>query len=157
MFYSYVESPVGNILIAADEEGLKHVIFPTGKNAIKPSRDWIRDDAKLSEARQQFQDYFDGKRKSFDLKLSPSGTPFQKDVLDALQHIPYGETCSYADIAKAIGRPKACRAVGAANGRNPLSIVIPCHRVIGASGDLTGFGGGLSTKKVLLELEKKFK
>ncbi len=157
MFYSYVDSPVGQILIAGDEEGLKHVIFPTGKNAIKAPRDWIRDDEQLVEARRQLAEYFEGKRKDFDLKLAPTGTPFQQAVLQALRDIPYGQTRSYADIARAVERPKAYRAVGAANGRNPLSIVIPCHRVIGASGSLTGFGGGLTTKKVLLDLEQKFK
>ena len=98
-------------------------------------------------------EYFAGERKRFDLPLKPSGTEFQLRVLEELQRIPYGETASYADVARRIGKPKALRAVGAANGRNPLPIVIPCHRVIGSSGDLTGFGGGLATKQALLRLE----
>ena len=153
MFYSYVQSPVGDILLVADDEGLRQVNFPTAKRPVEPDPDWVRDDEKLSDARTQLTEYFQGNRKEFDLKLVMSGTPFQQDVLHALQHIPYGETRSYADIARMVGRPKAVRAVGGANGRNPLSIVIPCHRVIGSSGELTGFGGGLPVKKALLDLE----
>ncbi|MBP9853400.1 MAG: methylated-DNA--[protein]-cysteine S-methyltransferase [Candidatus Omnitrophica bacterium] len=156
MYFSYVNSPVGDILIAGDEEGLKQVNFSTGKRKTNAASDWIRDDGKLKEAREQIQAYFKGQLKEFKLKLCPNGTAFQKDVLKALQKIPYGATRSYSDIANAVGKPKACRAVGGANGRNPLAIVIPCHRVIGASGDLTGFGGGLSTKKILLDLEKRY-
>lgn len=154
MYFSYVDSPVGDLLIAGDHEGLKQVNFPAGKNKTRPAKDWERDDLKLKDAREQLKAYFKGDLKKFKLKLAPDGTPFQKDVLNALQAIPYGETRSYMDIARAVGRPKACRAVGGANGRNPLAIVIPCHRVIGASGELTGFGGGLPVKKVLLDLEK---
>jgi len=157
MKFSYVSSPVGQILIAGDQEGLKHVIFPTGKNAIKAPSNWVRDDDFLKDVSDQLTAYFAGERTSFDLKLAPTGTSFQRSVLEALLDIPYGQTRSYAEIAQAVGRPKAYRAVGSANGRNPLSIVIPCHRVIGASGALTGFGGGLETKKVLLDLEKKYK
>lgn len=154
MYYSYVSSPVGDILLVADDEGLRSVNFPTAKRPVHPEPDWVRDDGKLADAREQFAAYFRGELKEFDLKLVLDGTPFQQDVLRALQQIPYGETRSYADIARMIGRPKAVRAVGGANGRNPLSIVIPCHRVIGASGELTGFGGGLPVKKALLELEQ---
>lgn len=156
MYFSYVDSPVGDLLIAGDAQGLKQVNFPTGKNKTKPAKDWERADLKLKDAREQLKAYFKGELKKFKLKLAPDGTPFQKDVLNALQAIPYGETRSYMDIARAVGRPRACRAVGGANGRNPLAIVIPCHRVIGASGELTGFGGGLPVKKVLLDLEKKY-
>ena len=155
MYYSYVESPVGDILIAGDEKGLRLVNFPTGKMKRAIESDWEENNRALKEPIKQLKEYFAGNRKTFDLKLAPDGTEFQLSVLKALQKIPYGETCSYGDIAKKIGRPKASRAVGAANGRNPLSIVIPCHRVIGQNGDLTGFGGGLKTKKVLLELEQK--
>lgn len=156
MYFSYVDSPVGEIMIAGDDEGLKQVHFPTGKTQKKPAADWIRNDRQLGEAREQLAAYFKGERKQFTLKLAPDGTPFQRDVLNALLDIPYGETRSYAQIARVVGRPNACRAVGGANGRNPLAIVIPCHRVIGAAGGLTGFGGGLSAKKVLLDLEKKY-
>lgn len=154
MYYSYVESPVGDILLVADDEGLRSVNFPTAKRPVHPDPDWVRDDHKLADAREQFTAYFRGERKEFDLKLVLDGTPFQQDVLRALQQIPYGETRSYADIARMVGRPKAVRAVGGANGRNPLSIVIPCHRVIGSSGKLTGFGGGLKVKQTLLDLEQ---
>ncbi len=107
----------------------------------------------FKQAEDQLNEYFEGERQRFDLKMKPSGTPFQLSVLAALQEIPFGQTTSYRNIAESIGRPKAVRAVGAANGRNPLPIVIPCHRVIGADGSLTGFGGGLAAKSFLLNLE----
>ena len=154
MKYSYIDSPIGRLLLAGDDEGLKLLSFPSGKMTQHPQADWQKDDAALSEVRKQLTEYFAGKRKQFDLKLAPQGTEFQLAVLKALQKIPYGKTSSYAELARRIGRPKAVRAVGAANGRNPLPIIIPCHRVIGADGSLTGFGGGLPTKKKLLQLEK---
>ncbi len=153
MFYRNIESPIGQLLLAGDESGLKIIGFPQGKGRVDADASWeCRTDC-LSDVESQLLEYFDGKRDSFDLKLAPTGTPFQLAVLDALQTIPYGETRSYLDIARQIDRPAAVRAVGAANGRNPLPIVIPCHRVIGADGSLTGFGGGLETKLFLLELE----
>jgi methylated-DNA-[protein]-cysteine S-methyltransferase len=118
-----------------------------------PEPEWIYKELPFANARQQLTEYFAGKRKDFDLPLSLRGTEFQLRVLEELKTIPYGETTSYGDIAKRIGRPKAVRAVGAANGRNPIPIIVPCHRVIGSSGDLTGFGGGLDTKTALLRLE----
>jgi methylated-DNA-[protein]-cysteine S-methyltransferase len=118
-----------------------------------PQPEWIYNERPLAKARQQLTEYFAGERKDFDLPLSLRGTEFQLLVLEELKTIPYGETTSYGDIAKRIGRPKAVRAVGAANGRNPIPIIVPCHRVIGSSGDLTGFGGGLDTKTALLRLE----
>lgn len=111
----------------------------------------------LKKAFTQLEEYFSGERKTFDLPLNPKGTDFMLKDWDALQTIPYGETCSYKDIAEKIGNPKACRAVGLANNRNPISIVIPCHRVIGANGKLIGYGGGLPIKQYLLELEQKYK
>ena len=119
----------------------------------EPEDDWIFSEKPFADAREQLTAYFAGERKSFDLNLKPGGTEFQMQVLDELQKIPYGTTTSYGDIAKRIGRPKAVRAVGAANGRNPIPIIIPCHRVIGSSGDMTGFGGGIPTKEALLRLE----
>ena len=119
----------------------------------EPEPDWIYSEKPFADARQQLREYFAGDRKSFDLDLNPGGTEFQLQVLDELQKIPYGTTTSYGDIAKRIGRPKAVRAVGAANGRNPIPIIIPCHRVIGSSGDMTGFGGGIPTKEALIRLE----
>jgi methylated-DNA-[protein]-cysteine S-methyltransferase len=153
--YRYVNSPIGEILVAGDDEGLRFIGFPEGKGRIEPEADWIRSDRSFADATRQLKEYFAGKRKAFDLELSPSGTRFQLTVLDALQRIPYGETRSYADIARAVGNPRAVRAVGAANGRNPLPIVIPCHRVIGSDGSLTGFGGGIETKRFLLDLERR--
>lgn len=119
----------------------------------EPEPDWIYKEQPFNAARQQLTEYFDGTRKDFDLPLRLTGTEFQLLVLEELRRIPYGETTSYGDIAQRIGNPKAVRAVGAANGRNPLPIIVPCHRVIGSSGDLTGFGGGLDTKEALLRLE----
>jgi methylated-DNA-[protein]-cysteine S-methyltransferase len=153
MYYSYCDSPVGSILLAGDEDGLKLIGFQTEKMAESPDRDWIEDHSVFEQARQQLADYFKGELKEFTVKLAPHGTPFQLKVLAALGRIPYGQTCSYSDLAREIGHPKAARAVGAANGRNPLPIIIPCHRVIGSSGDLVGFGGGLPVKRFLLNLE----
>jgi methylated-DNA-[protein]-cysteine S-methyltransferase len=119
----------------------------------EPEPDWIFNEKQLAEACRQLRQYFAGERREFDLPLKLDGTEFQVSVLRALQDIPYGETVSYGDIAKKIGHPRAVRAVGAANGRNPLPIVVPCHRVIGSTGELTGFGGGLDTKEALLRME----
>jgi methylated-DNA-[protein]-cysteine S-methyltransferase len=141
------------LLLAGDDAGLAVIGFPKGSMRRNPEPDWIFNERKLATARRQLREYFAGKRREFDLPLHLSGTEFQVSVLKALQEIPYGETVSYGEIARRIGRPKAVRAVGAANGRNPLPIVVPCHRVIGSTGDLTGFGGGLDTKEALLRLE----
>jgi methylated-DNA-[protein]-cysteine S-methyltransferase len=153
MLYRYIESPIGRLLLAGDEEGLKIIGFPEGKGRVAVEADWEHSGDCLLEVELQLLEYFDAKRQVFDLQLAPTGTAFQLEVLDALQTIPYGETRSYLDIARQIERSDAVRAVGAANGRNPLPIVIPCHRVIGADGSLTGFGGGLETKLFLLQLE----
>lgn len=153
MYYCYMDTPIGELLLAGDDDGLGLVGFPQGKMRHDPGPDWIFNEKPFAAARQQLEEYFAGERKDFDLPLHLSGTDFQVQVLQELQRIPYGETTSYGDIAKRIGRPKAMRAVGAANGRNPIPIIVPCHRVIGSSGDLTGFGGGLDTKEALLRLE----
>ena len=153
MYYCYFETPIGDLLLAGNEDALHMIGFPEGSMRREAEADWIYSDKPFAEARRQLGAYFAGELQSFDLKLSANGTEFQLQVLDELQKIPYGTTASYGDIAKRIGRPKAVRAVGAANGRNPLPIIIPCHRVIGSSGDLTGFGGGIPTKKALLRLE----
>ena len=152
MQYRYMDSPLGRLLIAGDAAGLHLVGFPAGKS-VEPAPDWVHDEDVCAEAVHQLGEYFAGQRQSFSLALCPTGTDFQVAVLEALQQIPFGATCSYADIAQAIGRPKAVRAVGAANGRNPLPIIIPCHRVIGSNGSLTGFGGGLPAKQWLLAHE----
>ncbi|MDP6994514.1 MAG: methylated-DNA--[protein]-cysteine S-methyltransferase [Woeseiaceae bacterium] len=153
MYYCYLETPIGDLLLGGDDEGLAVVGFQEGSMRLEPESDWIFNEKPFLEARRQLDEYFAGKRRDFDLPLKPTGTEFQLQVLEELQKIPYGITCSYRDIAERIGRPKAVRAVGAANGRNPIPVIIPCHRVIGASGDLTGFGGGLPAKEALLRLE----
>jgi len=153
MYYCYLDTPIGELLLAGDDDALCLVSFPEGSMRRDPDPDWIYNEKPFTLARQQLTEYFAGERREFDLPLKLSGTEFQMSVLHALQHIPYGETTSYAEIAERIGRPKAVRAVGAANGRNPLPIIVPCHRVIGSHGELTGFGGGLDTKEALLRLE----
>jgi methylated-DNA-[protein]-cysteine S-methyltransferase len=153
MYYCYLNTAIGDLLLAGDDDALTLVSFPEGSMRREPDPDWIYAEKPFVKARKQLTEYFDGKRRDFDLALRPNGTEFQLAVLDALRQIPYGTTVSYRDIAERVGRPKAVRAVGAANGRNPIPIIIPCHRVIGSSGDLTGFGGGLPTKKALLRLE----
>lgn len=153
MYYCYLDTPIGELLLAGEDGALAMIGFPKGSMRRTPEPDWIFNEKPLATARTQLTEYFAGTRREFDLPLALSGTEFQVSVLQALQDIPYGETVSYGDIAKRIGRPKAVRAVGAANGRNPIPIVVPCHRVIGSSGDLTGFGGGLDTKEALLRLE----
>jgi len=153
MYYCYLDTPIGELLLAGDDDGLYQVGFPKGSMRREPHADWIFNEGRLQEARRQLSEYFAGERRNFDLPVQLTGTEFQVRVLEALREIPYGETVTYGDIAKRIGRPKAVRAVGAANGRNPLPIVVPCHRVIGSTGDLTGFGGGLDTKEALLRHE----
>lgn len=153
--YTYLDSPVGPLLLAGRGETLISIGFPEGRMAMVPDPSWARDDAAFDLARRQLDEYFAGRRQRFELDLAPQATPFQARVLAALVQIPYGETRSYKEIAATIGQPKAVRAVGGANGSNPLPIVIPCHRVIGSGGQLTGFGGGLDTKRYLLDLERR--
>ncbi len=149
-----IDSPVGPLFVAASDEGLRAIEFRENKHPVKRDGDWREgDNAVLRKVHKQLDEYFAGKRRAFDLPLSPTGTEFQRKVWTTLATIPYGETISYAQLAARIGKPSAMRAVGAANGRNPLPIVLPCHRVIGADGSLTGFGGGLPTKQFLLKLE----
>ncbi len=151
--YTWMESPVGRLLLAGTD-ALSLIAFSRGPKRVEPKADWEPSDAPfLCQAAAQIEEYFTARRRKFDLDLRPTGTPFQLEVLDALATVPYGETRSYGEIAAQIGKPSAVRAVGAANGRNPLPIVLPCHRVIGSDGSLTGFGGGLETKRYLLELE----
>jgi methylated-DNA-[protein]-cysteine S-methyltransferase len=151
--YTYMKSPAGTILLARTEAGITHIQFEEGKYPVRPRDSWRREEKPLLEAVDQLRAYFDGRRFRFDLPLAPAGTPFQQRVWDALRRIPCGETRSYGEIAKAIDFPTGSRAVGAANGRNPIAIVIPCHRVIGANGALTGYAGGLRIKKALLDHE----
>jgi len=154
MLHAHMDSPVGPLLLAADDDALHLIEFDSPRHPFTRGSDWREgDNAVLRDTRRQLGEYFAGTRRDFDLPLAPRGTEFQRDVWLALRRIPYGETISYAQLATRIGKPSAMRAVGAANGRNPLPIVVPCHRVIGADGSLTGFGGGLPTKQFLLSLE----
>lgn len=154
---THVETPIGPLLVAASAAGLVAIEFQETHHPV-PRRGaaWVAGDHPLLErSSRQLEEYFSGARRSFDLPLAPDGTAFQRQVWQSLAAIPYGETISYAELAARVGRPRASRAVGAANGRNPLPIVLPCHRVIGADGSLTGFGGGLPTKRFLLDLERR--
>lgn len=155
MSYTRMKSPVGPLLLAGDEGGLRLVHFATGRRPMSPRREWIEDRAPFKEAIRQLGAYFAGQLQDFDLPLVLDGTEFQLLVWNNLRKIPYGETVSYGQLARRIGSPEAARAVGLANGSNPIPIIIPCHRVIGSNGDLTGFGGGLPVKKKLLALESR--
>lgn len=156
LLQSHCPSPLGEVLLAATEHGLAGVWFVKGQQHMPDTNGWQTHNAHptLKAAAQQLLEYFNGQRHTFDMPLHATwGTPFQRDVWQALQHIPYGHTSTYGDIARDIGNPKAVRAVGAAIGQNPHSIIVPCHRVLGANGSLTGFAGGLDRKKYLLALE----
>jgi methylated-DNA-[protein]-cysteine S-methyltransferase len=155
LFYSWFESPFGLLLLAGSNDGLRLVSFGGGKRQKGVDPEWRQDDSTFVEVVRQLQSYFAGERKIFDLPLALQGTEFQKRVWTALRKIPYGETVSYKELAGTVGSPKAVRAVGAANGANPIPIIIPCHRVIGNDGSLTGFGGGLPLKRKLLQLESQ--
>ena len=152
--YDEMDSPVGMLRLVADRDGLRDIWFEHERHPKPAYAGWVRAPASLRFARMQLDEYFAGKRQHFELPLHPVGTAFQLMVWQALRRIPYGVTISYAELARRIGKPQAMRAVGAANGRNPLPIVVPCHRVIGADGSLTGFGGGLPIKRHLLDLEQ---
>lgn len=154
ILYSRIESPVGDLLLVADEDALRVIEFRDPRHPITHSPAWREGrNAVMREATKQLAAYFRGALQQFALPLSPQGTEFQQTVWRTLAGIPYGKTISYGELARRVGKPSAMRAVGAANGRNPLPIVLPCHRVIGADGSLTGFGGGLPTKQYLLTLE----
>jgi methylated-DNA-[protein]-cysteine S-methyltransferase len=148
-----MQTPVGKLLLAGEEEALYQVHFQAGTHPMQPETDWEQSERPFREVIRQLKAYFTGKPTRFDLPLKPEGTEFQLKVWRALRGIPYGKTWSYGELARRIGKPTASRAVGAANGQNPLPIIVPCHRVIGADGSLTGFGGGLTIKQKLLELE----
>jgi len=153
--YKIIDSPVGKLKLVASDKGLAGVLWERENTRPVPLSEAVEDKQHpvLVETEQQLGEYFAGKRKTFSIALDLRGTQFQKDVWEALLAIPIGETRSYGQLAKQLGNPRATRAVGAANGRNPVSIIVPCHRVIGSSGKLTGFGGGLETKAHLLSLE----
>lgn len=152
-WYAELKSPVGVLLLESDGDALTRIRLPEEKYEKDDSVERVRNPALFKDAAAQLNAYFRGERTTFDLPLAPGGTPFQQDVWNELQKIPLGETISYAELAERVGRKGSFRAVGAANGRNPLPIVIPCHRVIGSNGKLTGYAGGIEAKKKLLELE----
>jgi methylated-DNA-[protein]-cysteine S-methyltransferase len=152
--YTNIPSPIGELLLTTDGEAISGLYIQDGLAAVEPDAGWRRDDGAFADARAQLGEYFAGERAEFDLPLAPDGTEFQRRVWDELRAIPYGETRSYAEIAREVGRPQAVRAVGTANGSNPLAIVIPCHRVIASDGSLGGYGGGLALKAKLLAMEQ---
>ncbi len=154
-FFRYIKSPVGRLFLAGDGVTLTDLRFARGSSAGLKRSGYVETGDLFNEAIKQLESYFRGELKSFDLTLEPEGTAFQKAAWEELRKIPYGETITYGEQARRMGRPKACRAVGGANGRNPISIIIPCHRVVGSGGDLTGFGGGLDIKRKLLTLERE--
>jgi methylated-DNA-[protein]-cysteine S-methyltransferase len=150
MFYTWMDSPIGKLLLAADDAGLRHIMFEPGS----APHEWRESSPPLRETTRQLRAWFAGELHEFQLPLAPAGPMFHQSVWRELCNIPYGETISYGEIARRIGSPNASRAVGRANGANPIPIVIPCHRVIGSNGKLTGYGGGLPRKQLLLELER---
>ena len=154
--YWFHRSPLGSLLLVGHNGILEQLHFPNQKVQHLIADDWIETSAPFTAAILQLDQYFDGTRHEFDVPLAPRGTAFQRNVWQALQNIPFGRTASYSDIATIVGNPKGCRAVGMANAKNPIPIIIPCHRVIGKNGTLTGFGGGIETKQFLLDLEQKY-
>ena len=149
--YTTMQSPLGELLLTAEDGVLTGLFMPAEAHEPPPGAE--RGDRGFATVRRQLEEYFAGRRRAFDVVLAPPGTAFQQRVWDELQRIDYGQTISYAELAARIGRPTAIRAAGAANGANPISILIPCHRVIGSDGSLTGYGGGLEAKRALLDLE----
>jgi len=161
IFYAFMETPIGKLLVASSEKGLVRIMFPHKEKVDSvsllkkeyPEETLVEDREKNLSVIEQLEEYFDGSRTVFSLPLDIRGTEFQKSVWDTLKKVPYGETRSYGEIARSIGKSKAARAVGNANRKNPIPIVIPCHRIIGSDGSMTGFRGGIPLKKKLLELE----
>lgn len=151
--FATVDSPIGELLLTGDGRALHGLWMQDAGRPRRPGPGWRRGDAAFAAVREQLAEYFAGERTAFDLPLAFAGTAFQQLVWAALREIPYGETMSYGELARRLGKPDAARAVGLANGRNPIAVIVPCHRVIGADGSLTGFGGGLERKRLLLELE----
>jgi len=151
--WTRVPSPIGDLILVAEDGALREIRFTAGTRPEGPPDDAEEDPRPLERVAGQLREYFAGVRREFDVPLAPQGTPFQRRVWDALLEVGYGRTATYADIARAIDHPRSVRAVGLANGRNPIPIIIPCHRIIGSDGSLTGYGGGLAIKRKLLELE----
>ena len=155
MKYTYIDSPIGALLVTRDEGGVTGLDLPAARYPRRIGDDWERDDAAFDDVRTQLNEYFAGTRQQFDLPLNAQGNAFQRAVWQTLSEIPYGETTSYGKVAASIGHPDGARAVGVANGQNPIPIIVPCHRVIGADGSLTGYGGGLPAKRWLLDHEAR--
>jgi methylated-DNA-[protein]-cysteine S-methyltransferase len=154
VFFARIPSPIGPLLVLSDGAALTGLYMDPHKYGPSLDPTWIEDEARLRGAREQLDAYFAGRLARFDVPLAPRGTEFQKAVWHELTTIPFGSTTTYREIAKAIGRPEAVRAVGAANGRNPISIIVPCHRVVGSDGSLVGYAGGIALKRRLLDLER---
>ena len=154
-YYDTFQSPQGGMLLLADDEGLAGVFFDRQKHHPGKQADWKKhpDDKFLRQAKRELAEYFAGKRTRFDVALSPAGTPFQRTVWKAISSVRFGETISYGELARRAGHPGSARAAGAATGRNPIGIIVPCHRIMGANGSLTGYAGGLERKRALLALE----
>ena len=153
MQYRKIDTPIGPLMLAGEDAGLRFLVFGNGRREVRPDPEWEPDRGLLKEPIRQLELYFRGKLRDFAVTVAPQGTDFQQSVWSQLQQIPYGETVSYGELARRLSKPKAVRAVGLANGSNPISIVIPCHRVIGSNGALVGYGGGLPIKQALLALE----
>ena len=153
VLYTSFESPIGELLVLGDGGALRGLYMIEGRRPVRIDSAWERADAVFARVRTQLSEYFAGERRQFDVSLDMAGSPFQRRVWEALRDIPYGEITSYGELARRVGRPSAARAVGLANGRNPISVIVPCHRVIGADGSLTGYGGGTERKRMLLGLE----
>jgi len=155
LVFRRTESPLGELLLTGDGRVLRGLHMLDGRHPVSVRPDWVEAQDAFEDVRAQLAGYFAGRRTSFDVPLELEGTPFQREVWQGLLEIGYGETISYGELARRIGRPRAVRAVGLANGRNPIAVIVPCHRVIGADGTLTGYGGGLDRKRLLLDLEAR--
>jgi methylated-DNA-[protein]-cysteine S-methyltransferase len=157
MIYDYFASPQGRMLLVADDKAITSVSFVGQKYAPRVARDWTRDGAHapIAKARRELAEYFAGRRRRFSVKLAPRGTAFQRKVWKAIAGVGFGRTIAYAELARRAGRPGSARAAGAATGRNPIGVIVPCHRIVGADGALTGYAGGLAKKKALLALEAR--
>jgi methylated-DNA-[protein]-cysteine S-methyltransferase len=153
VIYTTMDSPIGELLLLGDGQALHGLYMQAGRKPIEVRPAWTRDDEAFADVRSQLEEYFAGERTRFDMPMHLDGTAFQRTVWHALTEIPYGQTISYGELARRIGRPDLARAVGTANGQNPIAVIVPCHRVIGANGKLVGYGGGLDNKRRLLELE----
>jgi methylated-DNA-[protein]-cysteine S-methyltransferase len=155
LLYNTIDSPIGELLLLGDGWALHGLYMQEGRHPIEIAPSWEREPAAFTDVSEQLSEYFAGRRTSFDVPLAMDGAPFQRRAWRALQDIPYGETITYGEQARRIGQPSAARAVGMANGRNPIAVIVPCHRVIGANGTLTGYGGGIERKRLLLDLEAR--